>query len=78
MAAKGWSITPPFFGEGNTFEDYVANEPGASPYAMAILMGLQAKPVYQGTADPVVVAARRRRNKAARRSRRINRLAAQR
>ena len=44
-------------------------------YERAILAGLQAKPTYQGTVDPVVVATRRRRNKAARRSRRINRLA---
>lgn len=47
-------------------------------YERAILFGLQSKPTYQGTVDPVTVAARRRRNKAARRSRRINRQAASR
>lgn len=46
-------------------------------YDMAILKGLQLKRhVYQGTVDPVTVAQRRRRNKVARRSRRVNRLAA--
>lgn len=43
-------------------------------YELAILHGLQRQPhVYQGTVDPVTVAERRRRNKAARRSRRMNR-----
>lgn len=45
-------------------------------YELAILHGLQSKPTYQGTVDPVTVAERRRRNKQARRSRRINRVAA--
>lgn len=45
-------------------------------YDRAILRGLQQlRHVYQGTVDPAVVAHRRRRNKAARRSRRLNRLA---
>lgn len=45
-------------------------------YELAILSGLQRLPhVYQGTVDPVTVAARRRRNKVARRSRRTNRRA---
>lgn len=45
-------------------------------YERAILAGLQRLPhVYQGTVDPVTVSERRRRNKAARRSRRINRKA---
>lgn len=39
---------------------------------------LQLKHIYGGTVDPAVVAHRRKRNKAARRSRRISRLAAQR
>lgn len=78
MAATGWKITPPFFNSADDFTDYAENVAGATPYAMAILSGLQGKPVYQGTVDPVVVAARRRRNKAARRSRRINRLAVKR
>lgn len=39
---------------------------------------LQMKHIYGGTVDPVVVAHRRKRNKAARRSRRINRLVAKR
>lgn len=47
-------------------------------YDRLILFGLQFKPTYQGTVDPVVVARRRARNKAARRSRRINRLAVKR
>lgn len=47
-------------------------------YERAILAGLQSKQTYQGTVDRVVVAGRRCRNRAARRSRRINRLAAKR
>lgn len=43
-----------------------------------ILVALQGKHIYAGTVDPAVVADRRRKNKAARRSRRINRLAAHR
>lgn len=43
-----------------------------------MLAALQMKHVYAGTVDPAVVAHRRKRNKVARRSRRINRLAAQR
>ena len=42
-------------------------------FARAILMGLQGKPVYMGTVDPVTVAERRADNKVARKSRRINR-----
>ncbi len=40
-----------------------------------ILYGLQRKPICQGTVPPAVTAKRRARNKAALRSRRINRLA---
>ncbi|QDB74280.1 hypothetical protein I5J44_gp33 [Mycobacterium phage Phineas] len=47
-------------------------------YSLAILKGLQDKPIYYGSADAAAVAERRRRNKVARRSRRINRLAARR
>jgi hypothetical protein len=47
-------------------------------YERAMLNALQFKPTYQGTVDPVTIADRRRRNRAARRSRRINRLAARR
>lgn len=47
-------------------------------FERAILHGLQFKQTYQGTVDAVTVAERRRRNKTARRSRRINRLAAKR
>ncbi len=43
-----------------------------------VLVALQGKHIYAGTVPPEVVAERRRRNKVARRSRRINRLAAQR
>lgn len=43
-----------------------------------IFAALQMKHIYAGTVDPAVVAHRRKRNKAARKSRRINRLAAQR
>lgn len=39
---------------------------------------LQMKHIYGGTVDPAVVALRRKRNKAALRSRRINRIAASR
>ena len=56
--------------------DPVHREP--SEYERAILFGLQAKPTYQGTVDPLAVAERRRRNRNARRARRINRLAAKR
>ncbi|MGB0971443.1 MAG: hypothetical protein ACPGVG_10820 [Mycobacterium sp.] len=49
-----------------------------SDYERAILYGLQFKSTYQGTVDPVTVAERRRRNRCARRSRRINRRAAER
>lgn len=42
-------------------------------YAMMILKGLQHKPMYQGTADPVTVAERRAKNKVARKSRKANR-----
>lgn len=53
---------------------------GAEPgkFAQAILLGLQHKPVCGGTVDPVVVAKRRAKNRAARRARRVNRLAAKR
>lgn len=47
-------------------------------YERAILVGLQRKPTYQGTVDPVVVAERRRKNRVARKSRRANRLAGKR
>lgn len=49
--------------------------PIETEYARAILAGLQGKPIYEGTVDPVTVAERRARNKSARRSRRINRKA---
>lgn len=41
-------------------------------YERAILLGLQSKPIYQGTVDPVVVASRRAKNRDARRARRGN------
>lgn len=41
-------------------------------YEKAILFGLQFKPMYGGTVDPVVVAERRAKNRAARRARRGN------
>ncbi|AVD98071.1 hypothetical protein FDH94_gp33 [Mycobacterium phage Jebeks] len=50
----------------------------ASLYSLAILHGLQDKHFYAGTVPAATVAERRRRNKVARRSRRINRLAARR
>lgn len=43
-------------------------------YQLAILRGLQGKPVYGGTVDPVTVAERRAANRVSRRQRRINRL----
>ncbi|MEW2483617.1 hypothetical protein AB0876_28925 [Mycobacterium sp. NPDC049093] len=46
------------------------NEP--TNYERAILLGLQSKPIYQGTVDPVVVAGRRAKNRDARRARRGN------
>lgn len=42
-------------------------------YERMVLAGLQGKPQYQGTADPAVIADRRTKNRAARKSRRINR-----
>lgn len=42
-------------------------------FEKAVLRGLQFKHVYAGTVPPAVVAERRARNRAARRSRRINR-----
>ncbi len=47
---------------------------GPSSYELAILTGLQRKPVYQGTVDPQTVNERRTANRRARRSRRVNRL----
>ncbi|MCZ1075057.1 hypothetical protein [Rhodococcus sp. A5(2022)] len=49
--------------------------PLETEYARDILSGLQGKHIYEGTVDPVTIAERRARNKAARRSRRINRKA---
>jgi len=43
-------------------------------FQTAILRGLQAKPVYQGTVPFSTVQDRRAKNKAARRARRVNRL----
>lgn len=43
-----------------------------------MLVALQGKHIYAGTVPPEVVEKRRQRNRVARRSRRINRLAAQR
>ncbi|QHB37271.1 hypothetical protein SEA_GUDMIT_42 [Gordonia phage Gudmit] len=43
-------------------------------FEKAVLFGLQSKHVYQGTVPEAVVADRRRKNKAARKSRRINRI----
>lgn len=48
-------------------------EQGPSRYSLAILQGMQGKHVYQGTVSDSEIATRRRRNRAARRSRRINR-----
>jgi len=79
MAAKGYRISAPFFESKDEFDDYVNNEKGASPTSFGMLAALQGlSHIYAGTVDPAVVAHRRRRNKAARRSRRINRLAARR
>lgn len=61
--------------------DAMYGDPLRAPteYERAILAGLQRLPsVYGGTVDPAVVAHRRSRNKAARRSRRINRIGGQR
>lgn len=44
-----------------------------SPYALAILHGLQFKQVYQGTVPAHVTAKRRAKNKVASAQRRINR-----
>ncbi|MFC0673514.1 hypothetical protein [Brachybacterium hainanense] len=44
-----------------------------SEYQLAILMALQAKPIYAGTVPREVLARRHRRNKAARIARRAHR-----
>lgn len=44
-----------------------------NPFAVAILRGLQGRPIYAGTVPAKTVARRRAANKAARRSRRQNR-----
>lgn len=44
-----------------------------TPYARAILYGLQSKHVYQGTVDPDEVQRRRVKNRAARKARKITR-----
>lgn len=44
-----------------------------TPYARAILWGLQRKNVYQGTVDPAEVQRRRVKNRAARKARKITR-----
>lgn len=76
---SSWKITPPFFENTEEFNDFVENEKGDTPQRFGMLMALQGMPhVYAGTVDPATVAQRRRRNKAARLSRRINRLAAKR
>lgn len=49
-----------------------------TPYERAILGGMARKPMYGGTVEPWRVDERRRRNRAARKARRTNRLAAQR
>lgn len=80
--AVGWRITRPILSEENRVKAAQAGgltggaEPGG--FARAVLLGLQHKPVYQGTVDPAVVAGRRAKNRAARRARRINRLAVKR
>ena len=81
---KSWRIGPKYLTEEQS--EQVAQKGGlAGPdarqvtaFERSILVGLQHKPVYQGTVDPVVVQQRRTRNRAGRRSRRINRLAAKR
>jgi hypothetical protein len=50
----------------------------ATPFERALLGGMARKPMYGGTVEPWRVEERRRRNRAARRARRANRLAAKR
>lgn len=81
MAAKSYRISAPFLSDED--REQVTRKGGlsgqeSSNTARAMLVGLQRLPIYGGTVDPAVVAERRRRNKAARKSRRINRRAAQR
>lgn len=47
--------------------------PQPTDYSFAILMALQDKPMYLGTANPKAVAKRRTRNRLARQSRKANR-----
>lgn len=81
---SGWRIGPKYLTDEQ--REQVTRKGGLAgvdareitEYERAILAGLQHKPVYQGTVDPVTVQERRARNRVARRSRRINRLAARR
>lgn len=73
-------ITRPFFGDGE-FDAHVERMKTIeqNPNVTGMFGAVQRlSHVYGGTVDPVTIAHRRRRNKAARRSRRINRLAAKR
>jgi hypothetical protein len=64
----------PFFDSADEFTEYVDAVEGATPAAMGALAALQSQShIYYGTVDPAVVAHRRKRNKAARKSRRVNR-----
>jgi hypothetical protein len=52
---------------------------GIAPFQRQLLNGLQdGRPIYGGTVSDKTIAKRRARNKAARRSRRVNRIAAHR
>ena len=78
----GWKITAPVLTDQERAQ---AIQPGGltsgttelSAAARAVFAALQSKAhIYAGTVPPAVVDERRRRNRVARRSRRINRLAA--
>lgn len=61
---------------GTDITDAPADKRAPKPptsYQLAILRGIQDKPVYQGTTPEHVRARRRQANRAARKSRRINR-----
>lgn len=51
------------------------NLPRETTLGMLIALNVMNRHIYPGTADPNTVARNRRRNKAARRARRVNRLA---
>lgn len=73
----GYRISKPYFDEDHTLADTLKDP--APPNVVGMTMAVQRMShIYAGTVPYAEVARRRRRNKVARRSRRVNRLAARR